>query len=81
MWLLRGLSFTCKGLQNLQANATEEVTAAFSQAYDATLKTFHNFMVKGLFSVSPLFFFPSSPPTELFAIGCDESLSLSRRFL
>ena len=56
MWLLRGLSFTCKGLQNLQANATEEVTAAFSQAYDATLKTFHNFMVKGLFSVSPLFF-------------------------
>jgi len=52
MWLLRGLSFTCRALQNLQANATEEVTAAFSQAYDVTLKTFHNFMVKGLFSIA-----------------------------
>jgi len=52
MWLLRGFSFTCKALQNLQANATEEVTAAFSQSYDVTLKTFHNFMVKGLFAIA-----------------------------
>jgi hypothetical protein len=65
MWLLRGHSFTCKGLQNLQANPTEEVAAGFGKAYEVTLKPFHNFVVKGVFSVSPLFS-PSSLPAELF---------------
>ena len=51
MWLLRGLSFTCKALQNLQANKSEELTAAFTNSYEGTLKKFHNFIVKGLFSV------------------------------
>jgi hypothetical protein len=52
MWLLRGHSFTCKGLQNLQANPTEEVAAGFGKAYEVTLKPFHNFVVKGVFSVA-----------------------------
>ena len=52
MWLLRGLSFTCKALQAAQANPTEELSAAFSKSYEATLKKFHNFVVKGIFSVS-----------------------------
>ncbi|KAJ8483527.1 hypothetical protein ONZ51_g4637 [Trametes cubensis] len=52
MWLLRGLSFTCKALQAAQANPTEELSAAFSKSYEATLKKFHNFVVKGIFSTS-----------------------------
>ena len=52
MWLLRGLSFTCKALQAAQANAAEELSAAFTKAYEATLKKFHNFVVKGIFSVT-----------------------------
>lgn len=52
MWLLRGLSFTCKALQNAQANKTEELSVAFNKSYEGTLKKFHNFVVKGIFSVS-----------------------------
>ncbi|KAH9929553.1 glycolipid transfer protein [Epithele typhae] len=52
MWLLRGLSFTCKALQSAQADATEELSVAFSKAYEATLKKFHNFIVKGVFTVA-----------------------------
>ena len=53
MWLLRGLQFTCKALQNAQANASQELAEAFSKSYDVTLKVFHNFLVKGVFSVGP----------------------------
>ena len=53
MWLLRGQQFTCKALQNAQSNASEELAEAFSKSYDVTLKTFHNFLVKGVFSVGP----------------------------
>jgi hypothetical protein len=52
LWLLRGLSFTCKALQNAQSNKAEELAAAFTKSYDGTLKKFHNFVVKGIFSVS-----------------------------
>ena len=52
LWLLRGLSFTCKALQNAQGNKAEELVAAFTKSYDGTLKKFHNFVVKGIFSVS-----------------------------
>ncbi|KAI0743953.1 glycolipid transfer protein [Daedaleopsis nitida] len=52
MWLLRGLSFTCKALLAAQANPTEELSAAFTKSYEATLKKFHNFVVKGIFSVA-----------------------------
>lgn len=51
MWLLRGLSFTCKALQNTQANPKEELSPAFTKSYDETLKKFHNFVVKGIFAV------------------------------
>ena len=51
MWLLRGLSFTCKALQNSQLNPNQELAVAFSSSYEATLKKFHNFVVKGIFSV------------------------------
>lgn len=54
MWLLRGLQFTCTALQNAQANASEELADAFKKSYDGTLKAFHNFVVKGVFSVGSL---------------------------
>jgi hypothetical protein len=52
MWLLRGLSFTCQALQNAQADKNQELSAAFTKSYEATLKKFHNFVVKGVFSVA-----------------------------
>ncbi len=51
MWLLRGLSFTCKALQNAQLKKDEELSVAFTKSYEVTLKKFHNFVVKGIFSV------------------------------
>jgi intein/homing endonuclease len=51
MWLLRGLSFTGTALQATQSNKSKELTASFSEAYDVTLKKYHNFVVKGIFSV------------------------------
>ena len=59
MWLLRGLAFTCKALQIAQADASAELSAAFTQGYEATLKKFHNFVVKGIFAVSE----PVHPPS------------------
>jgi hypothetical protein len=55
MWLLRGLQFTCKALQNAQANASEELVDAFAKSYEVTLKAFHNFLVKGVFGVGSIF--------------------------
>ncbi|KAF9491893.1 glycolipid transfer protein [Pleurotus eryngii] len=52
MWLLRGLIFTCKALQTTQADKSTELAAAFSAAYEGTLKQFHNFVVKGAFAVA-----------------------------
>jgi hypothetical protein len=55
LWLLRGLSFTCKALQNTQANKSEELATAFTKSYDGTLKQFHNFIVKNIFAVRTYF--------------------------
>ncbi|KAF8971092.1 glycolipid transfer protein domain-containing protein [Flammula alnicola] len=52
LWLLRGLSFTCKALQNSQSNKSEELSTAFTKSYEITLKKFHNFVVKGIFAVA-----------------------------
>ncbi|EGO00322.1 hypothetical protein SERLA73DRAFT_136112 [Serpula lacrymans var. lacrymans S7.3] len=52
MWLIRGLSFTCKALQNAQANQNHELVAAFTKGYEDSLKKFHNFVVKSIFSVA-----------------------------
>lgn len=53
LWLLRGLSFTCKALEQTQQDGSTELAAAFSKSYEGTLKKFHNFVVKGIFSVCP----------------------------
>lgn len=54
MWLLRGLKFTCKALQLEQANASLELAEAFTKSYEDNLKVYHNFVVKGIFSVGSL---------------------------
>ena len=51
MWLLRGLQFTGKALENAQANKQVELSTAFTSAYESTLKQFHNFVIKGVFAV------------------------------
>ena len=55
LWLLRGLAFTCKALQIAQADKSKELAVAFSEAYEATLRKYHNFVVKGIFAVSARF--------------------------
>jgi len=52
LWLNRGLSFTCKALERAQENKTEELANAFLYSYEGTLKKFHSFIVKGVFSVA-----------------------------
>lgn len=52
MWLLRGLAFTYKALHAAQADAKVELSKAFTSGYEATLKHYHNFVVKGVFAVS-----------------------------
>ncbi|KAG8842931.1 hypothetical protein FRB96_004609 [Tulasnella sp. 330] len=52
MWLLRGLQFTYAGLQRSLTNQTEELNKSFTEAYNNTLKQYHNFVVKGIFAVA-----------------------------
>ncbi|TFK70637.1 glycolipid transfer protein [Pluteus cervinus] len=52
LWLLRGLQFTCTALLKAQETKTLELATAFNQAYEVTLKQFHNFVVKGVFSIA-----------------------------
>ncbi|KAF8740167.1 hypothetical protein AX14_008355 [Amanita brunnescens Koide BX004] len=52
MWLLRGLSFTCQALEAAQSNEKEELSVSFTKGYEVTLKKYHNFVVKGIFSVA-----------------------------
>jgi hypothetical protein len=52
MWLLRGLSFTCKALQNSQANKGQELSVSFTSGYEATLRKFHGILVRPIFAVS-----------------------------
>lgn len=68
MWLLRGLSFTCKALQNSQTNKTQELSAAFTTAYEATLGKFHTFFIRPVFAVSYIFFLASFFPLLSFPL-------------
>lgn len=79
MWLLRGLSFTCKALQFAQANKAKELAEGFSKSYEQTLRQFHNFVVKGIFTVrAHIYIFFTVQLIIPYAIkGCNESLPLS----
>ncbi|KAG9317982.1 het-c2 protein [Chiua virens] len=52
MWLLRGLLFTHQALHTAQKEPDIELAKAFTKGYDASLKQYHNFIVKGIFSVA-----------------------------
>lgn len=52
MWLLRGLDFTAQALRRSLTNPSEELSTSFTHAYEGSLKQYHNFVVKGAFSVS-----------------------------
>jgi len=50
--LCRGLEFTCTALDHNQKNQTAEMKDSFSDAYSKTLKQYHNFLIKPLFSAA-----------------------------
>jgi len=52
MWLLRGLGFTRLGLQNSFDNPQQELTESFTKSYDGTLKKFHSFVIRPVFSMA-----------------------------
>ncbi|KAJ1960915.1 hypothetical protein GGI12_003541 [Dipsacomyces acuminosporus] len=55
LWLkrqCRGLEFTALGVSKNLANTNEELTTSFTEAYGKTLKQYHNFVVKGVFSLA-----------------------------
>ena len=47
----RGLDFTAKALRRSVTDAKEELTVSFTKAYEATLKQYHSFVVRPIFSV------------------------------
>ena len=53
-FLCRGLQFTQIALSRSQKDKTEEMTVSFTESYKVTLKKYHSFLVKPIFTVSPL---------------------------
>ncbi|KAI9849747.1 MAG: hypothetical protein M1838_006283 [Thelocarpon superellum] len=51
LWLVRGLDFTAQALR-LNISSTEELSTSFRTSYGSTLKPFHSFMVKPIFSAA-----------------------------
>jgi len=52
LWLLRGLDFTAQAIRHNADHKEEELATSFQESYNGTLKQYHNFVVKGLFSVA-----------------------------
>ena len=52
LYLRSGLDFTCIALSQNVAKETEELADSFRNAYGATLKPHHNFLVKPVFSAA-----------------------------
>ncbi|KAK9709431.1 hypothetical protein K7432_009058 [Basidiobolus ranarum] len=52
LWLLRGLDFTSKALRRNLDNPQEELSVSFTEAYGLTLKKYHNFVVRPIFSLA-----------------------------
>ncbi|KAJ1798930.1 hypothetical protein LPJ59_002175 [Coemansia sp. RSA 2399] len=52
LWLKRGLEMTALGLKRNLDNKDEALSDSFTKAYEATLRQYHNFIVKNMFSVA-----------------------------
>ncbi|KAI5295916.1 Pleckstrin y domain-containing A member 8 [Ascosphaera acerosa] len=52
LWLVRGLDFTAQSLRHNLNNPTTELADSFRTAYTTTLKPYHSFIVKPIFSAA-----------------------------
>jgi len=52
MWLIRGLKFTAIAIRQNLDNPKEELSESFTAAYGVTLKPYHSFVVKPLFTLA-----------------------------
>ncbi|KIM32852.1 hypothetical protein M408DRAFT_6268 [Serendipita vermifera MAFF 305830] len=52
LWLLRGLEFTLVGLKRSLEDPNEELSVSFNNSYNTTLKAFHSFVVRPVFSLA-----------------------------
>ncbi|KAI5295407.1 hypothetical protein KEM55_006197 [Ascosphaera atra] len=52
LWLIRGLDFTAASLRRNLAHPAEELSDSFRAAYGETLKPYHSFIVKPIFSAA-----------------------------
>ncbi|KAF8159142.1 glycolipid transfer protein domain-containing protein [Crassisporium funariophilum] len=50
--LTRGLSFTCKALQNMQSDTGSELHVCFKRSYDEVLRHHHTFVIRSVVSVA-----------------------------
>lgn len=50
--ITRGLDFTAQALRKNQTNSSEELSVSFRDAYGNTLKQYHGFLVKPIFSAA-----------------------------
>ncbi|VVT55579.1 uncharacterized protein SAPINGB_P004656 [Magnusiomyces paraingens] len=52
LWLTRGLAFTALALRNNINDPSQELTVSFTDSYSKTLSKYHNFVVRGIFSLA-----------------------------
>ncbi|KAF8985870.1 hypothetical protein BGZ46_000973 [Entomortierella lignicola] len=52
LWLNRGLDFTLQSLERSEANPNEELSVSFNKGYENTLRQYHSFVVRPVFSVA-----------------------------
>ena len=52
LWLTRGLDFTAQALRKNTDNPSEELSTSFRDSYGNTLKQYHSFIVKPIFSAA-----------------------------
>ncbi|KAF2771921.1 glycolipid transfer protein [Teratosphaeria nubilosa] len=52
VWLVRALDFTAQALRRNLSNPTEELSGSFRDAYGNTLKQYHSFVIKPIFSAA-----------------------------
>ncbi|KAJ5594024.1 uncharacterized protein N7459_000232 [Penicillium hispanicum] len=52
LWLVRGLDFTCKGLEHNLENGSAELSVSFTTAYEDSLKPYHGWVVKKIFGAA-----------------------------
>jgi len=52
LWLTRGLDFTAQALRINLSRDNEELSTSFREAYSLTLKQYHSFLIKPIFSAA-----------------------------